>query len=64
LNLAVPLPAHLVAKPLGSVYKPNERGWLKVKSKAYLKYELEREAVFECKRTSACPERTTSRRRR
>jgi ATP-dependent DNA ligase len=37
----------LVAKPLGSVYKPNERGWLKVKNKAYWKYELEREAVLE-----------------
>jgi bifunctional non-homologous end joining protein LigD len=39
----------LVAKPLGSTYKPNERGWLKVKNKAYWKYEVEREAVFECR---------------
>jgi bifunctional non-homologous end joining protein LigD len=26
----------LVAKPLGSVYKPGERGWLKVKNRAYV----------------------------
>jgi ATP-dependent DNA ligase len=37
----------LVAKPLGSVYKPDERGWLKVKNRGYWKYELEREAIFE-----------------
>lgn len=35
----------LVAKPLGSVYKPGERGWIKVKNHAYWKYEIEREAV-------------------
>jgi bifunctional non-homologous end joining protein LigD len=27
----------LVAKPLGGLYKPGERGWLKVKNKAYWK---------------------------
>jgi ATP-dependent DNA ligase len=37
----------LVAKPLGSVYKPGERGWLKVKNRAYWKYALEREAIME-----------------
>jgi bifunctional non-homologous end joining protein LigD len=41
----------LVAKPLGSVYKPGERGWLKVKNKAYWKYAMEREAVFGRART-------------
>jgi ATP-dependent DNA ligase len=40
-----------VAKPLSGIYKPSERGWLKVKNKAYWKYELEREAIFE-RRTS------------
>jgi hypothetical protein len=34
------------AKPLGSTYKPDERGWLKVKNKAYWKYELERDLVL------------------
>jgi ATP-dependent DNA ligase len=37
----------LVAKPLGSLYKPGERGWLKVKNRTYWKYELEREAIVE-----------------
>jgi ATP dependent DNA ligase domain len=37
----------LVAKPLRSVYKPGERGWLKVKKRAYWKYQIEREAIFE-----------------
>jgi bifunctional non-homologous end joining protein LigD len=37
----------LVAKPLGSLYKPGERGWLKVKNKAYWEYTLEREAMAE-----------------
>jgi hypothetical protein len=32
---------------VGSVYKPGERGWLKVKNKADWKYAVEREAVFE-----------------
>jgi hypothetical protein len=30
---------------LGSLYKPGQRGWLKVKNRAYWKYELEREAA-------------------
>jgi bifunctional non-homologous end joining protein LigD len=37
----------LVAKPLGGVYKPGERGWLKVKNKAYWKYAIEREGMVE-----------------
>jgi bifunctional non-homologous end joining protein LigD len=37
----------LVAKPLGGTYKPNERGWLKVKNKAYWKYAVEPDAVLE-----------------
>jgi bifunctional non-homologous end joining protein LigD len=36
----------LVAKPLGSIYKPGERGWLKVKNRAYWTYQLEREALY------------------
>lgn len=34
----------VVAKPLRSVYRPGERGWLKVRNRAYWKCELEREA--------------------
>jgi ATP-dependent DNA ligase len=37
----------LVAKPLGSIYKPNERGWLKMQNKSYWKYTFEREAAFD-----------------
>jgi len=37
----------LVAKPLAGVYKPGERGWLKVKNKAHWKYAVEREAMFD-----------------
>lgn len=33
--------------PLGSVYKPGECGWLKVKNKAYWKYAIEQEAIAE-----------------
>jgi ATP-dependent DNA ligase len=36
----------LVAKPLRSLYRPGERGWLKVKNSGYWKYELEREAAI------------------
>jgi bifunctional non-homologous end joining protein LigD len=35
----------VVAKPLGGRYRPGERGWLKVKNRAYWKYEIEREAA-------------------
>jgi bifunctional non-homologous end joining protein LigD len=37
----------VVAKRRGGVYRPGERGWLKVKNQAYWKYELEREAAIE-----------------
>ena len=37
----------LIAKPLGGLYKPGERGWIKVKTRAYWKYDLEREAILE-----------------
>jgi len=43
----------LVAKPLRSTYKPGDRrAWLKVKNRAYWKYELEREAVEGRTRTT------------
>jgi ATP-dependent DNA ligase len=36
----------VVAKRLRSIYRPGERGsWVKVKNRAYWRYELEREAV-------------------
>jgi ATP-dependent DNA ligase len=31
----------VVAKPLNGRYRPGERGWLKVKNRAYWKYELD-----------------------
>jgi hypothetical protein len=37
----------VVAKPRTGTYRPGERGWLKVKNRAYWKYELEREAAIE-----------------
>jgi ATP-dependent DNA ligase len=38
----------VVAKPLNSRYTPGDRrAWLKVKNRAYWKYELEREAALE-----------------
>jgi bifunctional non-homologous end joining protein LigD len=40
----------VVAKPLGSSYRPGERAWLKVKNKRYWKYEIEREAAIEGRR--------------
>jgi bifunctional non-homologous end joining protein LigD len=35
----------LVAKRLDSRYRPNERGWLKVKNPTYWRHDAEREAV-------------------
>jgi bifunctional non-homologous end joining protein LigD len=40
----------VVAKPRGSVYRPGERGWLKIKNRAYWKYDLEREFVVSERR--------------
>jgi ATP-dependent DNA ligase len=40
----------VVAKPRGSAYRPGERGWLKIKSRAYWKYDLEREFVVSERR--------------
>jgi bifunctional non-homologous end joining protein LigD len=37
----------VVAKPSNGRYRPGERGWLKVKNRAYWKYELEREAAID-----------------
>jgi hypothetical protein len=46
----IPNPMLAKASPMSrsrseAVYKPGERGWLKVKNRAYWKYELEREAA-------------------
>jgi bifunctional non-homologous end joining protein LigD len=35
----------VVAKRLGSIYRPGERGWLKIKNRAYWRYPLEVEAA-------------------
>jgi bifunctional non-homologous end joining protein LigD len=45
----------VVAKPRGSVYRPGERGWLKIKNRAYWKYDLEREFVVSERRRKAVP---------
>jgi bifunctional non-homologous end joining protein LigD len=37
----------IVAKPLRGLYRPGERGWIKVKNKDYWRYELEREAAVK-----------------
>jgi bifunctional non-homologous end joining protein LigD len=37
----------VVAKPLNSRYRPGQRGWLKVKNRAYWKYAIEREVAIE-----------------
>jgi bifunctional non-homologous end joining protein LigD len=36
----------VVAKRLRGRYRPGERGWVKVKNRAYWRYELEREAAM------------------
>jgi hypothetical protein len=44
----------MVAKPRGSVYRPGERGWLKIKNRAYWKYDVEREFAVSERREDAC----------
>jgi bifunctional non-homologous end joining protein LigD len=43
----------VVAKRLRSTYRPGERGWVKVKNRAYWRYELEREAAMKRPRRTA-----------
>jgi bifunctional non-homologous end joining protein LigD len=48
----------MVAKPQRSTYKPGDRrSWLKIKSRAYWKFEVEREAAIH-KKERATPPRT------
>lgn len=47
LRNGTPFGETVVAKPLLSLYRPGERGRLRVKNRAYWKYELEREAAVE-----------------
>jgi ATP-dependent DNA ligase len=39
-----------VAKRLDEPYLPGERGWVKVKNRAYWRYELEREGAIRSRR--------------
>jgi ATP-dependent DNA ligase len=40
----------VVAKKLDGRYRPGEREWVKFKSRAYLRYELERESAIRVRR--------------
>jgi bifunctional non-homologous end joining protein LigD len=39
----------VVAKPLRSRYVPGERGWIKIKNRAYWRWEMEREAALKAR---------------
>ena len=34
------------AKRRGSLYRPGQRGWIKIKNRNYWRYELERESAI------------------
>ena len=36
----------IVAKRVDGVYRPGERGWIKIKNRNYWRYELERESAI------------------
>jgi ATP-dependent DNA ligase len=40
----------VVARRIGSRYRPGERGWVKVKNRDYWRYEMERESAMKTKR--------------
>jgi bifunctional non-homologous end joining protein LigD len=40
----------IVAKRLDGCYRPGERGWTKIKNRAYWRYELERESAINRRR--------------
>jgi ATP-dependent DNA ligase len=43
----------VVAKRLHEPYLPGQRGWVKVKNRAYWRWELEREGAIRRRRTAA-----------
>jgi len=45
----------VVAKRLRDPYRPDERGWLKIKNRAYWRWELEREAAIRLRRSPSRP---------
>lgn len=38
------------AKRRGSLYRPGQRGWIKIKNREYWRYELERESAINKRR--------------
>ena len=40
----------VVAKRRGSLYRPGDRGWVKIKNREYWRYELERESAVSQQR--------------
>jgi ATP-dependent DNA ligase len=40
----------IVAKRRSGRYRPGQRGWLKIKNRAYWRYELERESAIKSRR--------------
>jgi hypothetical protein len=39
-----------VAKRKTNRYRPNDRGWIKIKNRSYWRYELERESAVNSRR--------------
>lgn len=50
----------VVAKPVRSLYRPGERGWIKVKNRAYWKYPIEVDAVRRRVAPRAAPQATAT----
>jgi ATP-dependent DNA ligase len=42
----------VVAKRRGSLYRPGDRGWVKIKNREYSRYEMERESAIHRHRES------------
>lgn len=40
----------IVAKRVDGLYRPGERGWIKIKNREYWRYELERESAINNRR--------------
>jgi bifunctional non-homologous end joining protein LigD len=43
----------VVAKRLDGRYRPGERGWIKIKNRAYWRYEMERESAIDSRHQRA-----------
>jgi bifunctional non-homologous end joining protein LigD len=45
----------VVAKRLSGSYRPGERGWVKVKNRAYWRWEIEREGAIRARTRAFAP---------